>query len=57
MVSTILRSLAPFIASALFAVSLDLNLAGGYMVYIVLLIVIAAGICSSFLLASDPKTA
>ncbi|KAJ6572275.1 major facilitator superfamily multidrug-resistance, DHA1 sub-family [Mycena capillaripes] len=56
MVSTILRALAPFIASALFAVSLQLNLAGGYLVYILLLGVVAAGICSSFLLASDPKS-
>ncbi|KAJ7474455.1 major facilitator superfamily multidrug-resistance, DHA1 sub-family [Mycena galericulata] len=57
MVSTILRALAPFIASALFAVSLEWNVAGGYMVYIVLLAVVAAGIVSSFLLASDPKSA
>ncbi|KAJ6470245.1 major facilitator superfamily domain-containing protein [Mycena vitilis] len=57
MVSTILRALAPFLASALFAVSLELNLVGGYMVYIFLLGVVAAGICSSFLLASDPKSA
>ncbi|KAF7348667.1 Protein ZINC INDUCED FACILITATOR-LIKE 1 [Mycena venus] len=55
MVSTITRSLAPFIASALFAVSLELNLAGGYLVYILLLGVVAVGIFSSFLLASDPK--
>ncbi|KAF7348661.1 Protein ZINC INDUCED FACILITATOR-LIKE 1 [Mycena venus] len=56
MVSTITRSLAPFIASALFAVSLELNLAGGYLVYILLLGVVAVGIFSSFLLASDPKS-
>ncbi|KAJ6599987.1 major facilitator superfamily multidrug-resistance, DHA1 sub-family [Mycena vulgaris] len=55
MVSTILRALAPFIASALFALSLDWNIASGYMVYILLLGVVAAGICCSFLLSSDPK--
>ncbi|KAJ7627078.1 MFS general substrate transporter, partial [Roridomyces roridus] len=57
MISTITRALAPFIASALFAVSLEWNLAGGYMVYIVLLGVVAAGMGSSFLLAEDPKKA
>ncbi|KAJ7034582.1 major facilitator superfamily multidrug-resistance, DHA1 sub-family [Mycena alexandri] len=57
MVSTILRALAPFVASALFAVSLELNLVGGYMVYILLLGVVAAGIFSSFLLAGHPKNA
>ncbi|KAJ7216734.1 major facilitator superfamily domain-containing protein [Mycena haematopus] len=57
MASTITRALAPFIASALFAVSLQLNLAGGYMVYIVLLGVVAAGMFSSFFLAHDPKDA
>ncbi|KAJ7742135.1 major facilitator superfamily multidrug-resistance, DHA1 sub-family [Mycena maculata] len=57
MVSTVVRSLAPFIASALFAVSLEWNLAGDYMVYIFLLAVVAAGIFSSFLLPSDPKDA
>ncbi|KAJ7484262.1 major facilitator superfamily multidrug-resistance, DHA1 sub-family [Mycena latifolia] len=56
MVSTILRALAPFIASALFALSLELNLAGGYMVYILLLGVVVAGICCSSLLSSDPKS-
>ncbi|KAJ7093474.1 major facilitator superfamily multidrug-resistance, DHA1 sub-family [Mycena belliarum] len=56
MVSTVLRALAPFIASALFALSLQLNLAGGYMVYILLLGVVFAGICCSFLLSSDPKS-
>ncbi|KAF7348646.1 Protein ZINC INDUCED FACILITATOR-LIKE 1 [Mycena venus] len=55
MVWTITRSLAPFIASALFAVSLELNLAGGYLVYILLLGVVAVGTFSSFLLPSDPK--
>ncbi|KAF8217624.1 major facilitator superfamily multidrug-resistance, DHA1 sub-family [Mycena galopus ATCC 62051] len=54
MVSTVTRSFAPFIASALFAVSLELNLAGGFMVYIILLAIVAAGIFSSFLLASHP---
>ncbi|KAJ6451943.1 major facilitator superfamily multidrug-resistance, DHA1 sub-family [Mycena sanguinolenta] len=57
MVSTITRALAPFIASALFAVSLELNLVGGYMVYIILLAVAAVGIFLSFLLAHDPKDA
>ncbi|KAJ7150848.1 major facilitator superfamily multidrug-resistance, DHA1 sub-family [Mycena crocata] len=56
MVSTVLRSLAPFIASALFAVSIEWNIAGGYMVYIALLAVVAAGIFSSFLLPNDPKS-
>ncbi|KAF7334832.1 Protein ZINC INDUCED FACILITATOR-LIKE 1 [Mycena sanguinolenta] len=57
MVSTITRALAPFIASALFAVSLELNLLGGCMIYIVLLGVAAMGIFSSLLLAHDPKDA
>ncbi|KAJ7135733.1 major facilitator superfamily domain-containing protein [Mycena epipterygia] len=55
MVSTILRAMAPFIASALFAVSIEWNIAGGYMVYIILLGVVTAGILSSFLLPGDPK--
>ncbi|KAF8217611.1 major facilitator superfamily domain-containing protein [Mycena galopus ATCC 62051] len=54
MVASITRSFAPFIASALFAASLELNLAGGFMVYITLLAIVAAGIFSSFLLVSDP---
>ncbi|KAJ7154561.1 major facilitator superfamily multidrug-resistance, DHA1 sub-family [Mycena filopes] len=57
MVSTVLRALAPFIASALFAVSLELNLAGGYMVYIILLGIVVAGIFSSLLLPSHLKSA
>ncbi|KAJ7791347.1 major facilitator superfamily multidrug-resistance, DHA1 sub-family [Mycena olivaceomarginata] len=57
MVSTITRSFAPFIASALFALSLELNLAGGSFVYILLLGIVAAGIFSSFLLPSDPRRA
>ncbi|KAF7376854.1 Protein ZINC INDUCED FACILITATOR-LIKE 1 [Mycena sanguinolenta] len=57
MVSTITRALAPFISSALFAVSLELNLLSGYMVYIIPLGVAAVGIFSSFLLAHDPKDA
>ncbi|KAJ7670400.1 major facilitator superfamily domain-containing protein, partial [Mycena rosella] len=56
MVSTVVRALAPFIASALFALSLEWNLAGGYLVYILLLAVVAAGICCSLLLSSDPKS-
>ncbi|KAJ7198309.1 major facilitator superfamily domain-containing protein [Mycena pura] len=50
MTATILRALAPFLVSSLFAASLEWNVAGGYMVYIVLLCVVAMGICSSFLL-------
>ncbi|KAJ7306824.1 major facilitator superfamily multidrug-resistance, DHA1 sub-family [Mycena albidolilacea] len=57
MVSTITRAFAPFIASALFALSLELNLAGGYFVYILLLGIVATGIFSSFLLPSDPRRA
>ncbi|KAF8217584.1 hypothetical protein K438DRAFT_1746885 [Mycena galopus ATCC 62051] len=53
MVSTITRVFAPFIASALFAVSLELNLAGGFIVYIILLAMVTVGIFSSFLVASD----
>ncbi|KAK7059784.1 protein zinc induced facilitator-LIKE 1 [Favolaschia claudopus] len=55
MVSTISRSLAPLFASSLFAVSLEMNLAGGYMVYIVLLGTVVAGMFSSFLLVHDPQ--
>lgn len=47
--------MAPFIASALFAVSIEWNIAGGYMVYMILLGVVAAGIFSSLLLPGDPK--
>ncbi|KAF8217566.1 major facilitator superfamily domain-containing protein [Mycena galopus ATCC 62051] len=56
MVSTVTRSFAPFIASALFAVSLELDLAGGFMVYIILLAIVAVGVFSSFLLATSSDT-
>ncbi|CAK5272376.1 unnamed protein product [Mycena citricolor] len=50
MVSTILRALAPFLASALFAVSIEKNLIGGFLVYIVLLAIVFVGIWASLLL-------
>ncbi|KAJ6611122.1 major facilitator superfamily multidrug-resistance, DHA1 sub-family [Mycena sp. CBHHK59/15] len=53
MVSTVLRSLAPVIASSLFSVSLEWHIAGGYMVYLALLAIVALGICASFLLPKD----
>ncbi|KAK1226811.1 hypothetical protein PQX77_010218 [Marasmius sp. AFHP31] len=44
------RGLAPFIASSLFAFSLDSQLAGGYFVYIVLLVLTCSGtICTLML--------
>ncbi|KAJ7199167.1 major facilitator superfamily domain-containing protein [Mycena pura] len=53
MTATILRALAPFLVSSLFAASLEWNVAGGYVVYIILLCVVAMGIYSSFLLAKE----
>ncbi|KAF7290029.1 hypothetical protein HMN09_01307900 [Mycena chlorophos] len=52
MVSTILRGLAPFPASALFAYSLQKE---SQLVYIVLMVVVGLGICSSFLLPRRMK--
>ncbi|KAJ7685856.1 hypothetical protein B0H17DRAFT_1204687 [Mycena rosella] len=54
MVATLSRALAPLVASTLFALSLEWNLAGGYMVYILLLAVVAGGTYCSLLLSSDP---
>ncbi|KAJ7701233.1 major facilitator superfamily domain-containing protein [Mycena rosella] len=56
MMSTLSRALAPFVASALFAISLEWDVAGGHMVYIILLGMVAAGIWCSFLLSSDSNT-
>ncbi|KAF7329496.1 Protein ZINC INDUCED FACILITATOR-LIKE 1 [Mycena kentingensis (nom. inval.)] len=51
MVSTIVRGLAPFAASALFAVSLEqAEVAGGQLVYVVMLSVVGMGVYSSLFL-------
>ncbi|KAF7289191.1 hypothetical protein MIND_01380200 [Mycena indigotica] len=52
MVSTILRGLAPFLASALFAFSLE---QGSQLVYIVLLGTVALGVYTSFWLPEELK--
>ncbi|KAF8634151.1 hypothetical protein AX15_001051 [Amanita polypyramis BW_CC] len=48
-----MRSLAPYAASSLFAVSLQRNWAGGNAVYFALMVVVACGVRSSLML---PKT-
>ncbi|KAJ7288064.1 major facilitator superfamily domain-containing protein [Mycena rebaudengoi] len=53
MVATILRALAPVIASSLFSLSLEWRIAGGYMVYVILLGIVSAGIFTSFLLPKE----
>ncbi|KAF7323569.1 Protein ZINC INDUCED FACILITATOR-LIKE 1 [Mycena kentingensis (nom. inval.)] len=51
MVSTVLRGLAPFVASALFAISLERGeIAGGQLVYVILLGIVAVGMYTSMLL-------
>lgn len=53
MIASIMRSIAPTVATSLFSISLEKNIASGYMVYYVLLIVIFIGIRVSFFL---PRT-
>ena len=53
MTVSVMRALAPSIAASLFAVSLEQNIAGGNMVYIVLCIVTVANICASFQLPNQ----
>jgi hypothetical protein len=53
MVATILRALAPVIASSMFSLSLEWRIAGGYMVYVILLGIVSAGIFTSFLLPKE----
>ncbi|TFK27810.1 MFS general substrate transporter [Coprinopsis marcescibilis] len=50
MIASIMRSIAPTVATSLFSVSLERSLAGGYMVYYILLVVVVVGIRISFLL-------
>lgn len=53
MASTIMRSLAPSVASSLFAISLERNLLGGNMVYMILMLVSLSGLRASFMLPKD----
>ena len=48
MTVSLTRALAPSTAASLFAVSLERNIAGGNLVYIVLCIMTIASICASF---------
>ncbi|CAK5278620.1 unnamed protein product [Mycena citricolor] len=54
MVATITRAMAPFMASSLFAVSVQNNWLGGYLVYALLLVLVCVGIFMSFSLEKEP---
>ncbi|KAF9007549.1 major facilitator superfamily multidrug-resistance, DHA1 sub-family [Cyathus striatus] len=50
MLGSVMRSIAPTFASSLFSISLQRHIAGGHMVYYVLLVLIVAGIRLSFMI-------
>ncbi|KAF8069881.1 major facilitator superfamily domain-containing protein [Lyophyllum atratum] len=50
MLSAVVRTLAPTLASSLFSISLQKQLVGGYMVYLVILAITLIGVATSFLL-------
>lgn len=50
MLSAVVRTIAPTLASSLFSVSLQRQLVGGYMVYLVIVGIALAGVSTSFLL-------
>ena len=52
-VGSVSRSLAPSVASSLFAISLQRNWAGGNAVYYILMGIVACGIRLSFMLPKE----
>lgn len=55
MTATAVRALAPMAVSSLYALSAGLNILGGYMVYIVLLLALGIGARNALLLPRDLK--